>query len=351
MVRRVAQDVWDVDFQVTLPSGRRVRERKRVRGTKRVAQEWERQRYQQLLTTGVSSPDLTTLADFVEEYLDMARVNNKLSAVQTKEAALRNHILPMLGTKPLIDVDERQVERLKAKLQARGLKAKTINNHLSVLRSLLETARRHGVIDRVPDFRWMKVQEADFDFLTFEESEALIAAADPEWRPMIQLALRTGLRLGELLGLQWGDLQGQRLTVRRSYVRGEISTTKTHKSRTIPLASDVVLPSRDRLFVFGNADGTPLEKGCTKWPLWRACDAAGVRRISWHVLRHTFASQLAMRGVSLAVVRELMGHTTIKMTLRYAHLAPGWHEDAVATLVNRWSTAATPERKALRLVK
>jgi site-specific recombinase XerD len=68
--------------------------------------------------------------------------------------------------------------------------------------------------------------------------------------------------------------------------------------------------------------GNLLTDGETRHPLWRACNRAGLRQIGWHCLRHTFASQLVMRGATMSAVQELLGHATILMTMRYAHLAP-----------------------------
>ena len=75
-----------------------------------------------------------------------------------------------------------------------------------------------------------------------------------------------------------------------------------------------------------------LPRGATKWPLWTSAKEAGLRRIGWHVLRHTFASHLVMRGAPLKTVQELMGHSTIEMTMRYAHLSPDARREAVKLL-------------------
>ena len=86
--------------------------------------------------------------------------------------------------------------------------------------------------------------------------------------------------------------------------------------------------------VFCNMDGRMFRKNEVKHPLWRACRKAGLRQVGWHLLRQTFASHLAMRGASMRVIQELLGHSTIQMTMRYAHLAPEVARDAVRMLDN-----------------
>ena len=156
---------------------------------------------------------------------------------------------------------------------------------------------------------------------------------------MMVVAIKTGLRQGELLGLQWDDvdLVAGRLVVRRAVSRGRLSTPKSGKSREVPLSPNAVLALKQHRhlrgeFVFCNPDGSRLTKGRCKWPLWRVCKRAGLRRIGWHFLRHTFASHLVMNGEPLKAVQELLGHSTISMTEQYAHLSPDVRRDAVTRL-------------------
>ena len=87
--------------------------------------------------------------------------------------------------------------------------------------------------------------------------------------------------------------------------------------------------------------GRAFNENECKWPIWRAYKKAGLRRISWHVLRHTFASHLVMNGVPLKAVQELMGHATIEMTLRYSHLSPEVRRNAVQLLDRHGNSMAT----------
>ena len=155
--------------------------------------------------------------------------------------------------------------------------------------------------------------------------------------------LRTGLRLGELRALRWQDvdLVVGRIRVVQSAWEETIGTTKTDRAREVPLGDDVLeaLKTHRHLrgpFVFcqstGKYAGELLPRDRCNWPLWRACKRAGLRHVGWHVLRHSFASNLVILGASLKVVQELLGHTSITMTMRYAHLSKNVARDAVRLL-------------------
>ena len=189
-----------------------------------------------------------------------------------------------------------------------------------------------------PPIKWLKPPPPEFDFLTFDESNRLLAAAQGEWRTMITVAVRTGLRLGELLGLSWTDvdLEAGRLFVRRAVARGVVGTPKNGRSREVALsqqaAAALAAHPRRSLLVFSDPEGKMLTKGATNAPLANALKRAGLRHIGWHALRHTFASQLVMRGAPVKAVQELLGHSTIEMTMRYSHLSPDARRDAVSLL-------------------
>lgn len=271
-----------------------------------------------------------TVQAFSARLIESSEARDKPSSTDSKRQILRSHILPAIGTLRLDEVTFAVIEDLKHAL-ARRLSAKTVNNVLTVLRRMLVLAQKRGELAEVPPIEWMARERAGFDFLDFAEADRLLAAArpEPEWHAMILMGARTGLRQGEILGLQWDDIDhvARKLTVRRARVRGRIGTPKSGKEREIDLVPDLVaaLKSHRHLrgpYVFCGAAGEPLTKGECKHPLWRACRRAGLRRIGWHVLRHTFASHLAMGGAPLRVIQELMGHSTIAMTERYSHLSP-----------------------------
>jgi integrase len=356
-VRHDKKKGWLVDIVYTYPDGTKERlKRKSPVQTRRGAEQYERQVREAMLANPSNNgtrvrrevPTLDAFADeFVESY---ARANNKASEVKGKKEILAHHLRPAFGRLKLNRIGPQEIERYKARKLMDEYAPGTVNNHLTVLRKLLAVAEEWGLIDKVPKVKWLKVPEQEFDFLTFEEAPRLVAAADMRFGPMILVALKTGLRIGELLALRWDDvdLVAGRLMVRRSTWRGHVGTPKNSRSREVPLSPEAVRALKQHRHlrgeqVFCHADGSPLTDGQCKWPLWSSCRLAGLRRIGWHVLRHTFASHLVMRGVSLKAVQELLGHSTIEMTMRYAHLSPQVTRNAVAMLDQEAPRAAGAE--------
>ena len=310
-----------------------------------------------------------TLAEFAPRFLTYSENNNKHSSVVSKSQILEAHILPFFGEMALAAIGPAEMEDFKAVMrkkksaararkeaptraalrkrsgeEPKPLSLKTINNVLTVLSKLLAVAEEQRAMEQAPRVRlFAKLPKPPFDFLTFEEAERLSNAAEPEWRALLLVALKAGLRQGELIGLQWSDVDFQRgkLHVRRTIWRGVSGLPKGGRERTVELPGSAVdaLKGHRHLrgpYVFCQEDGRPLTDGLLKLPLRRALQRAGITReqgrIGWHDLRHTYGSHLAMRGIPLTVIKELMGHATIDMTERYAHLSPDTRREAVGVL-------------------
>jgi integrase len=148
------------------------------------------------------------------------------------------------------------------------------------------------------------------------------------------------MRQGELKGLQWSSIDwGNRVAiVKNSYCDREktIGPPKNNRIRSIPLDADlyeILYRKRNATgYVYTNANGKPFNHSSLTYHLDALCKRTGMRRITWHTLRHTFASHLAMKGVPLNIVQALLGHSTIVMTMRYAHVAPSTMRAAVELL-------------------
>ena len=263
----------------------------------------------------------------------------KPSEIRGKKAVLETHLVPFFGNTRINRISGIQIERYKAKKIKKGISNKTINNHLTVLSKCLRTAEEWLDLEKIPKIKKLKVPPQRFDFLSREEGQLLLKHATGVWHDMILTALKTGLRLGELRGLKWGDidLEKRTLRVRRSAYRHDCFVSpKSNKERTVPISTELyrVLAGRENKqgFVFSARRGVHLKNMDCYRNLRRTCKRAGIRRIGWHVLRHTFASHLVEAGAHLRAVQELLGHSNIQTTMRYAHLSPSALSDAVELL-------------------
>jgi len=181
-------------------------------------------------------------------------------------------------------------------------------------------------------------------FLTVEQTDAFLAATEkyePDWLPFFLLAFRSGLRIGELIALQVGDVdvEHEQPHVRRASYDNETTTPKSGKKRTVPLPAGVVEVLHPRLqgrarkdLLFCYPDGSAYGRYVARSPTERICARAGQEPFNIHRTRHSYASHLVQGGVPLAVVASLLGQTVLQVTARYAHLAPSTLGDAVQVL-------------------
>lgn len=267
------------------------------------------------------------------------RNNNKPSEYLNKKNILNGNLIPYFGTKFIDAISTQHIEQYKSYLLTeRKLKEKSINNYLSILSCCLKSALESEILKAIPKIKLLKVPPQKYDYLTEAETELLLQHARGLWHDMILLAVRTGLRFGELIALQWDDInfKAKTLTVSRNLVRGIMGSPKNNRSRIIPLTPSVIemLHARERisLYIFHNRKVNPLRYNDCRDSLHEACKRAEIRIINWHVLRHSFASHLAAKGVSIFSIKELLGHSDIRMTMRYSHVNLPILQDAIAVL-------------------
>lgn len=335
-VRRDNRDgTWRYRKVVRLPDGRKVR----ISGTpaidtKQAAEAAERAHILRMLDPRGERKEVPTFERFVEErwwptYPSAA--GNRSSTRTEKEIHLRLHLTPVLGRVPLDRIHGEVIGRLLAALRGKGLGEKSVKNIRATLRRILVSAVEWGYLAAVPPLPRVKVPEPRWDFLTAEEAAKLIGGTRSEdERATLVFALHTGARAGEQLAIEWSDVDwtNRLVVLRRSLTRGEVGPTKSGRERRVPMTATLERELRQVRhlrgpLVFCRSDGSPLRIGQLHERLWGACRRAGLREIRWHDLRHSFASQLAMAGVPLRQVQEWLGHSTVTMTMRYAHLAPG----------------------------
>ena len=344
---------WSVDFEV---DGKRIRRVSPVQN-KRGAREFERELRLELETTPKAPErvEAPRLADFADEWLAAyVAVHNKPSTMVRNRTIFRRHLIPFFGNRRLDEIDGRAIEAFKGDRRAVGLNNGTINTHLTVLHKMMRTAQEWGRLGDVPRVRLLPYEQGDFDWLRPAEAGALLDAAEGmggRWYTLFLLALRTGMRRGEIFALHWRevDFDARQITVKHTEWRGGVVSTKSGKVRVVPMAADLVAALRrwrERCrgaLVFPNRDGRIMRRtGNANRALRRALSRAGLRHVRFHDLRHTFASHLVLKGQPLRVVQLLMGHHSVTVTERYAHVGDEQLAAAVDVLDGLGTVDAAP---------
>lgn len=339
---------WEVDITLRLPNGLPFRERKSFStASKSAAQRWGQDRERYLLLHGLPQPqkEVPTLETFAPRFMDgHARANRqKPSGIAAKETVFKVHLLPQLGDKKLDAITNEDVQRLKHALRDRS--PKTVNNVLSVLSMLLKKAVEWDVLDRLPcTVRLLKISKSSARFHDFDDYERLVTAAretDARAYVIVLLGGEAGLRCGEMMALEWTDvdLVKQQLNIERSEWKSHVTATKGGRSRYVPLTSRLSIGLRQHRHLRGErvlceSDGTPLTQRAVQGLVLRAARRANLTNVGVHVLRHTFCSHLAMKGAPTRAIQELAGHQDLVTTQRYMHLSPAAVQSAIRLLDN-----------------
>ncbi len=353
---------WEYHIRMVLPNGRQFEERKKSPfggkdATHRLAVERAKHVVRESVAPAPATPkEVPTVAEFEEKFVTYSTTNNKPSTVYAKKWMLRTHLIPFFGGMHLDQIGPAEIEAYKAKKLAAKLDKKSINNHLAALRKLLNLAAEYGELDRAPKVRGFPIKSRfveEDEFLTLDETPRFLRAAEPEWLAFLTTAIKTGLRVGELLALKWQDIDlvAGHVVVRRTLWHDQEGPPKGGRDRKVPLSDEALAMVKAHRhlrgpYVFCEADGRRLTHSRVKDVVPSTCRRAGLaKRITTHGLRHTFASHLVIRGASLKAVQELLGHESIEMTLRYSHLTPDVKREAVR-LLDRPATGDIRETEA-----
>lgn len=288
--------------------------------------------------------DIESLGYAYIQHVEMV-LERKPTTVQDYRIIVRRHFVPFFNRRKLDRITAGDVENFLGWQQRRGLASKTIANHLSLLNSLFSFAVRRGLVRANPVAgvdRPGAARAPDIRYLTLVELEALAACSKQDAvfgeldAAFIRTAGMTGLRLGELLALRWREVDNASrvVRVRQSYTRGRFGTPKSRRSvRAVPLGARVLAElvawrsrtayTRDDDLVFGHPElGTVLDPSRLRRRVKIAADAAGIRSIRLHDLRHTYGTLMAAAGTPLRTLQEWMGHEDYKTTSIYADYAP-----------------------------
>ena len=349
---RRSRKVWVVDFVGA--DGVRRQEKSPVQN-KRGARSYELTRRREIEAEVLAESQVMQVipifGDFAAEFMrDEAPTTSGYSEMKSKRCLLDCHLLPRFGDFRLDEIKVRGIKQLIGHMQALPRAPKTINNALTLLKTILRYAVEVEVLETIPKIKLLTVPPQDFDFLDFDELLVLLDAVkrDLPLYVAVLLAVDAGLRAGEVAGVQWQDVNFQlgRLKVVRQLQDGRELPPKWGSVRVVPLTQRLTAALKAHRSlngpwvlqtgktVRGRTSLEPWSKETLRWRGVRIYRLASLPKPGkpWHCLRHTFCSHLAMRGVPARSIQELAGHKSLTTTMRYMHLTPQALENAISKL-------------------
>jgi integrase len=277
-------------------------------------------------------PVIVSLEDFGKRFLDYARTHKRS---WRRDEQMLGHLKRHFGKVNLGDIQALRVEEYQQK-RIKEVCPATVNRELALLKHMFNVAERWSLHQGANPVRLVKFLPEDnlqFQTLSPEDERKLLASSPPYLRELILFAINTGLRCGDIFHLQWQevDFEQRRLSIIMRKTRNTLEVPLNDTAAGILEARQAV---RHGPYVFYNpATGDRFHD--LKLGLKSALKRAGLSGITWHTFRHTFASRLTRGGVDLVTVKELLGHSTIVVTMRYAHS----NDEAKRRAIGRLSTS------------
>lgn len=266
-----------------------------------------------------------TFGDLIERYMTDHSAIQKKPKSHRRDKSLKTHLLAAFGTRLLVEIAPADIAAYKTARRQAGASAGTVNRELGLARHAYNLAKREWEWTSRNPFEMVRseIEPKGRDRWLRDEEEVLLLATCPRWLgELVEVALETGMRLGELLGLERKNVDLVRKVI---YI--EAGTAKNALPRTIPLSARAEATIRDLYgrkptsspYVFSTRSGRTITEGTVNRAFRRSRGRAALTNVRFHDLRHTFATRLCQAGVDLYVVQRLLGHQDPKMTQRYAH--------------------------------
>ena len=341
-------------------NGKRRYFNKTIRGSKKDAQKWLTAKLREKDLGQFVEPASMTLNAYLDNWLeDVARIKVRQATFDGYEAKLKVHVRNSIGLKRLCDLQAHDIQKLYNEMMKKGLSAKTVRHVHNVVSPALKQAVRWKLINQNPCelCQLPKLVKKEMTCFTPEETAIFLKHAKSDrYYAAFVIAIETGMRPEEYLGLQWKDVdfEHRRLSVNRALVLvkgGGFTFTepKTAQSRrSVPLSQSAIaaLKTHRRVqlenrmlindayadcgLVFPSEVGTPTLYGnLDRRHFKKIIKAARLRKIRLYDLRHTMATLLLLKGVNPKIVSERLGHSSIALTLdTYSHVLPTMQQDA-----------------------
>ncbi len=288
--------------------------------------------------------------DFVALWLSRQKPNVKRSSYLKYESVINTELMPRFGDLKLATLDVGRIQDWITRLSTRDLSASTINTYYAVLRKMLEDAVKYDYIYRNPAAKVdrPKIPKSEIIYLKPKEIGRLLRAVEdrPLDHAILFLLAMTGLRIGEALALTWSDIDlvTQTIAVNKTTHAGEVSSPKTSGSnRNVRFPE--VLKTELMTFtlsqsispgdhVFSTRNGTALDRNHVRNRILApALKKAGLKHVSVHSLRHSYATIMIDHGENLKFIQNQLGHSSMRVTFdRYGHLLPAAGDEAMKRL-------------------
>jgi len=281
--------------------------------------------------------------DFSDRYLEDHAKPNKRSW-KTADVNYLKRLVPFFGAKYLFEIDSFMVEKYKT-LRKAEVSVASVNRELALLKCMFNRAIDWGVTTDNPvrKVKFFKENNCRLEYLNKEQIHQLLSHCHGMLKYIVVMAINTGMRKGELQNLKWDDVDFHKGHIVIRY-------TKNGEQRFLPMNQIVVRMLSEMksmaksAYIFCGEEGTPYN---FRKSFATALKKSGIFGFRFHDLRHTFASHLRMAGLELSAIGEFLGHKSLEMTKRYAHLSPDFKARSIELLTSRFDSVLTPDVKPI----